>query len=312
MRHVAVIILCLVVTWSLACLISTGFGAEWAMIQSGVGWDEPRCVRQTTDGGYIVAGETSSVRKGFRDVWLVKMHDNGEVAWEKTYGGTDPREDAKAFFVEQTTDGGYIVAGRKFSLETDSVDFLVMKIDAVGSIDWQKAYGGSALEIARSVQQTTDGGYVVAGTTRSFGSGGVDAWVLRLNGDGTVQWQKTYGGTEDEKAFAIQETDDGGFVVAGYTDSYSVGLSDVWVLKLDGDGSVVWQKAYGGDFIDEAFSIQQTSEGGYVLAGNTNSIYRTSPADDIWVYRLVHQANFRFRVRGCRSYIDPLFLDGVF
>jgi thrombospondin type 3 repeat protein len=166
-----------------------------------------------------------------------------------------------AYSIQQTADGGYIVAGR---------ENFVLKLDADGNVTWQKTYG-SSYDKARSIQQTEDGGYIVAGETSSFGAGHYDLWVLKLDVNGDVTWQKTYGGEDYERAFSIQQTTDGGFIVAGETSSFGAGYYDLWVLKLDVNGDVTWQKTCGVYLHDHCYSIQQTTDGGYILAGEYNS-----------------------------------------
>jgi len=161
--------------------------------------------------------------------------------WIKTYGGTNWDQ---ANSIQQTSDG-YVVAGYTFSFGAGDADAWVLKLDGDGNVQWQKTYGRSSVDEAWSIQQTSDGGYIVASYTHTFGAGIWDAWVLKLDGDGNVQWQKTYGGTNCDYAESIQQTLDGGYIVAGGTYSFGVG-GNAWVLKLDGDGNVQWQKTYGG------------------------------------------------------------------
>ncbi|MDI6733382.1 MAG: hypothetical protein QME16_05630, partial [Planctomycetota bacterium] len=164
----------------------------------------------------------------------LKLTSTGSIDWQKTYGGTGSDS---AQSIQQTSDGGYIVAGVTQSFGTGSADFWVLKLTSTGSIDWQKTYGGTGYDRANSIQQTADGGYVVAGNTTSFGAGSNDFWVLKLNNDGTVAWQKTYGGTGGETANSIRQTADGGYIVAGNTPSFGAGSADFWVLKLNPDGT---------------------------------------------------------------------------
>ena len=149
---------------------------------------------------------------------------------------------------------------------------------------WAATYGGEGWDVAESVQQTREGGYIVAGSTESFGAGKDDVWVLKLRPDGTIDWQKTYGGEKDEVVYSVQQTSDGGYIVAGGTESFGAGDSDVWVLKLRPDGGIEWQKAYGGTSSDWASSVQQTSDGGYVVAGGTKSF--GAGKADVWVLKL--------------------------
>ena len=153
-------------------------------------------------------------------------------------------------------------------------DFWVFKLDPAGKIEWQKLYGGAALDDAQPIQQTSDGGYIVAGQTCSFGDANGDLWMLKLFPNGNVDWQKTYGGDGEDEATSLQQTDDDGdgvaddgYIVAGFTDSFGVG-GDIWVLKLDSSGNIQWQKTYGGGGKDEPFSIRQTSDRGYIVAGD--------------------------------------------
>jgi hypothetical protein len=201
--------------------------------------------------------------------------------WAKTYGGAS---DDRANSIQPTSDGGYIVAGWTISFGAGGADVWVLKLDGSGNVTWQKTYGGAGTDWATSIQQTSDGGYIVAGVTGSFGAGSGDVWVLKLDGSGNVTWQKTYGGGSTDYAYSIQQTSDGGYIVAGLTDSFGAGSADVWVLKLDGSGNVTWQKTYGGGSTDYAYSIQQTSDGGYIVAGLTDSFGAGSY--DFWVLKL--------------------------
>src|SRR3989338_8045342 len=205
------------------------------------------------------------------------------MGWAATYGGEgwDVAES-----VQQTREGGYIVAGSTKSFGAGKDDVWVLKLGPDGTIEWQKTYGGTSSDWANSVQQTSDGGYIVAGGTESFGAGDSDVWVLKLRADGGIEWQKAYGGTSSDWAKSVQQTSDGGYVVAGATASFDVflGLSKFWVLKLRADGTVEGQRAYGGESGEVARSIQQTSEGGYIVAGETNSF--GVRGSNIWVLKL--------------------------
>ena len=261
------------------------YGSDWALE-----FDVANSIQQTSDVGYIVAGYTQSIYpfSGY-NIWVLKLDQNGNVTWQKTYGGY--AHDV-ANSIQQTSDGGYIVAGKTNSFGAGSSDVWVLKLDKDGNIQWQKTYGGHSIDEATSIQQTSDGGYIVAGYTWSFGAGGGGVWVLKLDKDGNIQWQKTYGGTDEDVASSIQQTSDGGYIVAGKTNSFGAGSSDVWVLKLDKDGNIQWQKTYGGPDGDEAHSIQQTSDGGYIVAGYT---YSFGTRQGAWVLKLDSNGN----IPGC-------------
>lgn len=265
---------------------------QWQKTYGGYDEDEAVGIQQTSDGGYVVAGETKSFGAGDWDVWILKLREDGTVQWQKTYGGRN-LEKTSADPIQQTSDGGYVVAGYTESFGAGGYDIWVMKLDGEGAVQWQKTYGGPADDESHSVRQTLDGGYVVAGYTQSFGAGEYDIWVLKLNGDGTVQWQKTFGGEDWDLTYSVHQTSDGGCVVAGNTWSFGTGDSNVWVLKLSEDGTVQWQKAYGGQADDSAISIRQTSDGGYVAAGGTASF---GAGDwDFWVLKLDGDGN----IPGC-------------
>ena len=254
---------------------------EWQKTYGGEGDDYAFSVQQTSDGGHIVAGSTTSFGAGENDLWVLKLNSIGDIQWQKTYGG---EFDDCAYSVQETTDGGYIVAGKTNSFGAGGDNFWVLKLDPSGNIYWQKIYGGEGNDCAYSIQQTTDGGYILAGTTSPFGVKNNDFWVLKLRSNGNTEWEKTYGGAGDDCAYSIQETTDGGYIVTGKTNSFGAGDYDFWVLKLDRDGELAWQRTYGGTKVDYASAIQQTSNGGYILAGYTESF--EARGGDFWVLRL--------------------------
>ena len=190
------------------------------------------------------------------------------VRFAKTYGGTNWDG---AFSVQQISDGGYILAGYTNSFGAGNFDLFLIKTDASGNVQWAKTYGGTSWDEAYSVRQTLDGGYIVAGWTNSFGAGGADILLIKTNASGNVQWAKTYGGTSNDYAYSVQQTSDGGYIVAGYTESFGAGGVDVFLIKTYANGNLQWAKTYGGTGYAYAYSFQHTSDGGYILAGYTNS-----------------------------------------
>ena len=265
----------------LSLSVTSAYG-QWAATYGGLNGDFPSSIQQTADGGYIAAGYTYSFGAGsYCDAWVMKLDSTGAITWQKTYGGTNYDV---TYSIQQTADGGYIVAGSTQSFGAGSNDVWIMKLESTGAITWQKTYGGTGTDYASSIQQTLDGGYIVAGSIRSFGAGDSDVWVMKLDATGGVTWQRTYGGVDSDWAHVVQQTQDGGYIVAGATYSFGEGDRDAWVLKLDSTGAVTWQKTYGGEAIDFPYSIQQTQDGGYVLAGYTESF---DPDDrDAWVLKL--------------------------
>ena len=263
----------------------------WQKTYGGAYNDYAYSIQQTSDGGYIVAGYTSSFGAGSDDIWVLKLDSAGNVTWQKTYGGSSHDY---ANSIQQTNDGGYIIAGYTSSFGAGGADIWILKLDSSGNVTWQKTYGGSSYDFAYSIQQTGDGGYIVAGYTNSSGVGGDDIWILKLDLSGNITWQRTYGGSSSEVAHSIQQTSDGGYIIAGSTNSFGVAYTDFWVLKLDSSGNVTWQKTYGGGYDDYANSIQQTSDGGYIVAGYTDSF--NAYYNEAWVLKL-NSSGFSFKIK---------------
>jgi len=253
----------------------------WAFSAGGSDDERGRCIRQTADGGYVVTGDTQTYGAGSNDFWVIKCDSAGGIQWQKTYGGS---ADDGGQCIQQTSDGGYVVAGHTYSYGTGGCDMWVLKLDSAGTISWQKTYGGSSTDYCTSIRQTTDGGYIAAGYTASYGSGMTDLWILKLGSLGNTMWQKAYGGNNLDIANNINQTTDGGYIVTGYTKSYGAGNDDFWVIKLDSVGTIIWQKTYGGSYTDRGKSVQQTSDGGYVVAGYTSSYGAGSY--DLWILKL--------------------------
>jgi len=238
----------------------------WDMSYHSGFLDNAFSIQQTNDGGYVVAGYRGFTGNSESDLWVLKLDSAGGVEWQKSYdaGGF---EEARS--IQQTSSGGYIVAGWAAASATpDERDFWVLSLDSTGSPLWQKTYGGIGNDEARAVRQTNDGGYAVAGLTDSFGAGGNDVWVLQLDSAGNVEWQRSYGGSLKDEANALRTTTDGGLVVAGTTEIFGADLGDFWLLKLQANGDIQWQNAYDIGAVEVAYSIQQTTDGGYVVAGD--------------------------------------------
>jgi hypothetical protein len=235
---------------------------SWIRVFSGTKYKDGKSVQQTTDGGYIVAGRANS------KLWLLKTDSCGSLVWEKTFG---PPEGASGVSVQQTSDGGYVVAGTTASVGT-ALDFWLVKTDAAGNMAWSKTFGGTEDEQAVSVQQTSDGGYVVTGHTQSYGSGDFDIWLVKTDVSGNKVWDKTFGGANIDQGKSVQQTSDGGYIIVGFTCTYEVNSSDVRLFKTDSAGNTVWDKTFGGGTVwDEGNSVQQTTEGGYIIGGSTGA-----------------------------------------
>jgi hypothetical protein len=271
---------------------------QWEKSYGGTGPDDPRSIQQTADGGYIIAGSSNSTdgdvtgNHGWYDEWVVKLDEVGNIQWEKCYGSSNGEDDAAC--LRQTKDGGYIVAGASNGNGGDVTgnhngnglynDVWLLKLDNMGSIEWEKCYGGKYNDAANSIEQTKDGGYIVVGYSSS-NDGDVsghhgdtttdDYWIIKLDRLGAIQWEKSLGGSGEDQAWAVQQTRDNGYVVAGYSKSNNDDVvghhgdtlsNDYWIVKLDSLGKLEWNKSLGGSGDDEAYSIHETSDG-YVVAG---------------------------------------------
>jgi hypothetical protein len=258
----------------------------WTKTIGGSSFDGAFSIIQSSDGGYVVAGYTTSFGSGY---YVVKLDSWGNVQWTKTIGGSSFDG---AFSIIQSSDGGYVVAGRTSSFGAGGWDMYVVKLDSSGNVQWTKTIGGSLTDIAYSIIQSSDGGYVVAGWTGSFGAGGLDFYVVKLDSSGNVVWTKTIGGSLTDVAYSIIQSSDGGYIVAGYTQSFGAGGADIYVVKLDSSGNVVWTKTIGGSYFDWAYSIIQSSDGGYIVAGGTTSF--GAGIDDFYVVRMDSSGNVCF------------------
>jgi len=293
---------------------------QWQRSLGGSLRDYTKSIRQTSDGGYILAGSSESTNgdvvgnHGGFDFWVVKMSSSGTIQWQKSLGG-NASDGANS--IQQTLDGGYILAGYSGSSNGDvtgnhgSDDYWVVKLNSSGNIQWQKSLGGSGFDEAYSIQQTSDGGYIVAGISSSNDGdvtgnhGNYDYWVVKLDPSGNIQWQKSLGGTNPDLANAIRQTSDNGYIVAGYTLSnngdvtVNYGFRDYWIVKLDSSGNIQWQKSLGGSGMDQAHDVQQTQDGGYIIAGyvlsSDGDVTNYQGSRDYWIVKLDPSGNLQWQ-----------------
>jgi hypothetical protein len=249
----------------------------WTKVHGGTSADESFCVRQTSDGGYISVGRTNSYGAGDFDVYLVKTDALGDTMWTKTFGSTFIDY---GICVQQTSDQGYVVVGMNGSLPGG--DIYLIKTDSLGDSLWTRTYGGNNSDTGYFVNLTQDGGYIIAGATGSYGAGGNDVWLLRIDGNGDTLWTRTYGGSDYDGGFAVQEIQDG-YIIGGRTTSFGAGGLDLYLIKIDASGDTIWTRTYGGAEVDWYFSGQQTQDGGYILAGYTASFGAGS--DDVYLIK---------------------------
>ncbi len=286
-------------------------------------------VQQTTDGGFIVGGRSSSSisgektqpSKGDNDYWLVKLDANGNKTWDKTFGGSEA--DALVS-LQQTSDGGYILGGFSQSgIGGDKTqankgfsgtnDYWVLKLDALGNKVWDKTFGGEWDDMLIALQQTADGGYLLGGYSQSgiggdktqISNGDYDYWVVKLNASGNKTWDKSFGGNELEVFSSLKQTSDGGYILGGSSSSGfggsktqgSQGYTDYWIVKLNASGNKLWDKTFGGNGYDVLESVKQTSDGGYILGGISSSGLSSDKTEssrggsDYWIVKLDGSGN---------------------
>lgn len=239
----------------------------WQKTYGGFEEDSARAVIETRLGNYIVTGETYSFGQGAADFWVLKLMPNGSVNWQKTLGG--PSDDV-ACSVTQAIDGGYAVAGYTSSFGRGLKDIWLIKLSKEGEIEWQKTYGGKKDDAANCITATLDGGFIVCGYTESFGRGGRDIWILKLDGMGDIQWQKSLGQKNDEEANCIQQTLNLGFVLCGWTDE-GADRKVALVVCLTDEGKIDWQHRYALGYDEIAYSIRQTRNGRYYWLGGESA-----------------------------------------
>ena len=269
------------VTVTIVCLMIVPAMAQeeqWNKTFGGMGNDYGYSAQQTSDGGYIIAGYTYSYGAGDSDVWLIKTDSNGTEEWNRTFGGAEA-DLLDRGSVRQTSDDGYIITGYTFSYGAGDADVWLIKTDSDGIEQWNRTFGGEGLDWGHSVQQTTDGGYIIAGRTDPYAGARADAWLIKTDSNGAEEWNRTFGTEACEYAASVQQTSEGGYIIAGRTSSYGVGVVDAWLIKTDSNGAGEWNRTFGGPYYDYGYSVQQTTGDGYIMVGSTNN------RQDIWLIK---------------------------
>ncbi len=311
---------------------------EWDKTYGGSDRDEFSALQQTSDGGYILggaslsesSGEKSEDSRGGFDYWVIKLDAQGNIEWEKTFGGesSDWLRD-----IIQTSDGGYLlggtssseVSGEKSEPSRGENDFWVIKLDADGNKEWDHTYGGDKSDLLAQLQQTNDGGFILGGSSESDISGeksepnwgndddfgmGYDYWIVKIDAEGNKEWDKTFGGLLGDYLSDVIQTENGGYLLGGSSGS-SIGgdkseefrggeFGDFWVIKTDSNGNKEWDRTYGGTDSDELSSIQQTSDGGYVLGGVSESDASGEKSEDskgstdFWIVKTDAEGNIEW------------------
>jgi len=299
---------------------------KWVKSFGGSGYDTAQAVIQTTDGGYAVLGYSNSVdgdlsnkTSAVNDYWLLKLDQEGDLEWTKTYGGSD---DDIGKNIIQTTDGGYALIGYSRSSDGDASnnegfhDNWVVKLDASGTMQWERSFGFSGHDHSYDIVQTTDGGFFFAGfldVTASNGEGnfgkgnyvtqhGVgEFWGTKLTANGTLEWRRFFGGTNNDRAHGVVQTNDGGFLLSGFSESDDFDISntkgsyDFWMLKINNQGDLLWERSFGGTGIEISYDIAKTQDNAYIITGNTFSsdtdVSKNNGESDVWLIKVDDNGN---------------------
>jgi len=319
------------ITFSTLCILIINFASaqdftiNWQNTIGGNEREGVRTIKETNDGGKIIAGVSESNASGDKtensqgedDLWIVKLDASGAIEWQNTIGGNSQEKiQSRGTVILLTTDGGYLVAcdsnsnisGDKTENSNGEFDYWVVKLNATGEIEWQNTIGGSDVEIFGSISNTSDGGYILGGTSDSGISGdktenskgGADYWVIKLNSSGNIEWQNTIGGNGSDLLEEVKTTTDGGFILGGWSASgisgdkseASIGFTDYWIVKLDSLGNIEWENTIGGDDFEYFSQIFQTNDGGYIVSGDSQSNIsgdkseNSNGENDFWIIKL--------------------------
>lgn len=291
----------------------------WTGLYGGSETEKGYCVQQTDDGSYIIAGYTNSFGTGNRDYYLIKTDTDGDTLWTRTYGGSDH---AWGRSVQQTEDGGFIIGGYVGNGWEENFDFYLVKTDADGNTLWTNTYGGNDIDHAYSVQQTNDGGYIIGGRTGfyEFTRGYLyDVYLVKTDAIGDTVWTSTFGESDGcEWIESVCQTDDGGYVAVGVSDYVHNETANVFLIKLDADGDSLWAHKYGGESMDYGHCLEQTTDGGFIIGGESASfgqgyyagylIKTNAEGNELWSRTYAYQSSTRNKVKSVRQTSDEGYI----
>ncbi len=294
---------------------------DWILLLGGSEDDVAQKIIETSDGGYAIVGYTSSTDGDIKDkdvvvndFWVTKIDAQGNIIWSKTYGGSG---DDKGQAIVETSDGGFAVVGYSMSSDGDASnnegfhDNWLLKLDAAGNLQWEKSYGFAGHDHAYDLLQTQDGGFFFVGFLDVTASGGLGSegkssnitahgvgefWGTKVDANGNLEWRRYFGGSNNDRAHAVAAAPDGGFVIAGFSESEDFDISnskgsyDFWVVKVNAEGNKVWEQSFGGSQIDIAYAMTATPDNAYVIVGNTFSsdkqVKSNNGGSDIWMIKI--------------------------
>jgi hypothetical protein len=311
---------------------------QWQKVYGGSDDDRGQDIITTNDDGYAILGSSKSNdgdvsnNSGSNDFWISKLDSSGAIVWQKSFGyaGSD-----NAFSVIQTQDNGFLLSGvldvtasggagnNRIDMQRHAGgDYWVVKLDALGELEWSRYFGGTFTDIAYDTAQTQNGNFLIIGSSDSNdvdvnnNKGTYDFWIIKLNNDGTLLWEKSFGGTEIDEARAITPTADGNFLIVGDSRSNDVdlalnnGAADVWAIKMNDDGDLIWEKSFGGSSFDGVKAIHKTLNNEFVIAGNSRSsdgnLTKNIGQNDAWVFKINAQGNLKWQSSVGGSNVDLL------
>jgi hypothetical protein len=271
----------------------------WDKSYGGLDEDWGNFVTETPDGGFIITGRTKSFGAGSSDIWLIKTDANGNMQWNKTFGGVGFEV---GWEIEITSSGDFIILGYTNSSGAGFYDAWLIATDSFGNHLWNYTYGGSERDYGYSLEITDDEGYVIAGRTNSSGTGTYDYWLFKVNSTGSQMWEKSFGGIGIDNGISLITTLDGGYIINGYSNSFSTGDYDFWIVKADSEGNYLWNKTYGDSFDDEGWSVERTNDGGFVVTGYTTNVATTYW--DFWLIKFDENGNHLWNYTYSNPYYD--------
>jgi len=311
---------------------------EWQKVYGGSDNDRGQEIINTSDGGYAIIGSSKSqdgdvsLNYGFNDFWVLKISNSGNLIWEKSFGysGSD-----NGFSIIQTQDNGYLIIGVIDVTSSDGQgnnrlninrhaggDYWVIKINSLGNLQWSRYFGGSFTDTSYALSETQTGNFIIVGSSDSDdidinnNKGTYDFWVLKISSSGDLIWEKSFGGSEIDEARDITITEDGDFLIVGDSRSvdtdvlYNNGAADIWIIKINADGELIWEKTYGGTSFDGVQSIQKTLNNDYIVAGNSRSsdvnLENNNGQNDAWFFKIDSQGVLKWQNSVGGSDIDLL------
>ncbi len=232
----------------------------WEQLFGGTGRSRGKSIRETSDGGFIIVGSTSSYSKG--SIYLIKLDSKGNLEWSEVYEGTIGNS------VCETNDNGFLIVGETSIAGAGANDVYLIKTDSIGNLIWSKTFGGLQNDWGNSLYKTSNGNYIIAGTKESVGA--TDVYIIKVNKSGNLIWEKTFGGTGRDFGESVYQTSDGGFIITGETEVRQFDF-DIYLVKINSNGNLIWEKTFGGTKGDVGKSVSQTSDGGFIITGYTYS-----------------------------------------